>query len=242
MQSAGSPSHSTWTDTSWPSALRCAAQRSAVLRLPWRVPARAGVTITAFMPVAPSFAENLLREKSGATIANAAHRAGWPDFAQFRPHATAATLIGALAEATARTCELFSVIDRARLAVPLMPIVNPPLWELGHVAYFYEFWIDRRGDVRRPSRIAHADALYDSAKVAHDSRWQLALPDIAATWRYLDEMMAFAGDALSHGEPDDELAYFVTLGLLHHDMHNEAFTYMWHTLGYPDSRACATCR
>jgi iron(II)-dependent oxidoreductase len=40
--------------------------------------------------------------------------------------------------------------------------------------------------------------------------------------------------ALSGGELDDEGAYFVQLGIFHHDMHNEAFCYMWRTLGFPD--------
>jgi iron(II)-dependent oxidoreductase len=38
---------------------------------------------------------------------------------------------------------------------------------------------------------------------------------------------------LDRGEIGDALAYFVTLGVLHHDMHNEAFTHMWQTLGFP---------
>jgi iron(II)-dependent oxidoreductase len=169
---------------------------------------------------------------SPAVIIESPHRTGWPDFALFRPYPSAAQLAQWLDEAHARTRDLFRHIDGARLKVPLLPVVNPPLWELGHVAYFHEFWIHRRGDAHADSLVKHADGLYDSAKVAHDSRWQLDLPDLDATWRYLEKVRERTLDLLA-GAPDDELSYFVTLCALHHDMHNEAFTYMWHTLGYP---------
>jgi len=131
------------------------------------------------------------------------------------------------------TRRLFESISVERLNVPLLPIVNPPLWELGHVAYFHEFWVHRRGDRASPSLVASADGLYDSARVAHDSRWTLALPDIEATWRYLDAIGERTLELLDGSPLSDELAYFIQLGILHHDMHNEAFCYMWHTLGYP---------
>lgn len=131
------------------------------------------------------------------------------------------------------TRRLFESISAERLSVPLLPIVNPPLWELGHVAYFHEFWVLRRGDRDSPSLVRGADGLYDSARVAHDSRWTLVLPDIDATWRYMDAIRERTLELLDGRPLTDELAYFIQLGILHHDMHNEAFCYMWHTLGYP---------
>ena len=168
----------------------------------------------------------------GATIAEPAPRSGWPDFALYRPHETAATLARWLEEAHDTTRRLFDALDDARLDVPLLPVVNPPLWELGHLAWFHEFWVHRRGDADAPSLVAGADGLYDSAKVAHDARWALPLPGLDATRRYLDAVKARTLERLA-GSVDDELAYFISLGILHHDMHNEAFAYMWHTLGYP---------
>jgi iron(II)-dependent oxidoreductase len=111
--------------------------------------------------------------------------------------------------------------------------VNPPRWELGHIGYFHEFWVHRRGDSGAPSMVRNADRLYDSARVAHDSRWTLDLPDIEATWRSVEAVRERTLELLDRGPLSDELAYFVQLCILHHDMHNEAFCTMWHTLGYP---------
>jgi len=151
----------------------------------------------------------------------------------YRPHPEPALLAQWTREAHALTRRLFEVVDARRLEVPLMPIANPPLWELGHVAYFHEFWAHRRGARASPSLVPGADGLHDSARVAHDSRWTLVLPDIDATWRYVDTIRERTLELLDRGSLTDDLAYFIQLGILHHDMHNEAFCYIWHTLGYP---------
>ena len=164
-------------------------------------------------------------------IAEAAHRAGWPDFSVFRPHPPAATLAQWLRETQALTDRLFAGID-AR-AVPKIRIVNPPLWEIGHVGWFQEFWVHRRGSFDAPSMIPGADALYDSSRVHHDTRWSLDLPDLDSTRRYVTRILERSLEMLDRGPLTDEFAYFTQLSILHQDMHNEAFCYMWHTLGYP---------
>jgi iron(II)-dependent oxidoreductase len=166
-------------------------------------------------------------------IADAPGRETEIDFAAYRPYPVPRLLAQWLEEAHALTRKLFEVVDTARLDVPLMPIVNPPRWELGHIGYFHEFWVHRRGDFDAPSIVRNADGLYDSARVAHDSRWTLELPDIDATWRNVETIRERTLELLESGPLSDELAYFVQLCILHHDMHNEAFCYMWHTLGYP---------
>ena len=66
-------------------------------------------------------------------------------------------------------------------------------WELGHVGWFQEYWCRRHApsaparipsECGKPSRIANADALWDSARVPHDVRWSLPLPD----WRAIDRL------------------------------------------------------
>jgi gamma-glutamyl hercynylcysteine S-oxide synthase len=160
-------------------------------------------------------------------------RKAWPDFSLYRPHPPRATLAQWLEEARALTRRCFAALSPARLEVPCLPIVNPPRWELGHLAWFQELWVHRRGDFDAPSLVAGADRLYDSSRVAHDSRWHLALPDMEATWKYLDAVHARTLARLE-SPLDDEAAYFVQLAIFHHDMHNEAFCYMWRTLGFPE--------
>jgi ergothioneine biosynthesis protein EgtB len=126
--------------------------------------------------------------------------------------------------------------------VPCLDIVNPPLWELGHVAWFMEYWCRRyRGSAAPPlpSRLAAADRCYDSRHVPHDSRWQLDLPGWDATRRYLEDTLADALAALDALPERDAALYFHRLALFHEDMHDEAFRYTRQTLGWsaPDGLA-----
>jgi ergothioneine biosynthesis protein EgtB len=108
---------------------------------------------------------------------------------------------------------------------PRLAIVNPMRWEIGHVAWFQELWTLRQGGAG--SILAGADALYDSAKVAHDTRWDLPLPGRAETLAYMDAVLRRSLDAVPVGD-----RYFHELALYHEDMHGEALTYTRQTLAY----------
>ncbi len=136
-----------------------------------------------------------------------------------------------LQDARRRTLELVEDLSDAQLSVPLLSIINPILWEIGHVAWFQEIWLLRR--LRgRPPVLAHGDSLWDSAAVAHDTRWELALPSRAETLGYMQEVLDRILDRLPK-ELSEEQAYFHWLAVMHEDMHDEAFTYTRQTLGYP---------
>lgn len=120
--------------------------------------------------------------------------------------------------------------------VPLLAIINPPLWELGHVAWFMEYWCQRqRGQAApaRPSLLRDADRWYDSVHVPHDSRWRLDLPDWKATRGYLENTLDAALDALRSLPETEPALYFHRLALFHEDMHYEAFVYTRQTLAWP---------
>jgi iron(II)-dependent oxidoreductase len=141
-----------------------------------------------------------------------------------------------LQDARRRTRALTRDLDGTQLLGPKLAIVNPVLWELGHVAWFQERWCLRlRSDESlSESLLAGADALYDSSAVAHDTRWDLALPSLGATLDYQDRVLERVL-AKVRREPDNEwLMYFVQLALFHEDMHAEAFHYTRQTLGYSD--------
>ena len=127
-------------------------------------------------------------------------------------------------------------LDGPRLLGPKLAIVNPPLWELGHVAWFQEYWCLRhRGeDVVADSLVRGGDALYDSAKVAHDTRWNLPLPGLEATLSYQAEVLERVLRRLEREPENRDLAYFAQLAVFHEDMHAEAFHYTRQTLGYED--------
>jgi iron(II)-dependent oxidoreductase len=131
-----------------------------------------------------------------------------------------------------------AALDGERLLGPRLAIVNPPLWEIGHVGWFQEHWCLRwRGDgMLCASILPNADALYNSSTVPHDTRWDLLLPDLAAARAYLGEVLERTLERLAREPENERLRYFVRLSTLHEDMHAEALHYTHQTLGYPEPR------
>jgi len=165
-------------------------------------------------------------------------------------HLGAADLALALQDSRARTLRLFQAYQHAlgpTLAVPQHPELNPPLWELGHIGWFADWWLARnpqrllgtqadpdaaRTPARQTRRGVDADALYNSSLVPHASRWTLPLPSVAQT---LDDLQAQLSDSLAllkHTADTDTGLYFHRLVLLHEDMHAEAAVYMAQALGF----------
>ena len=138
-------------------------------------------------------------------------------------------LIEALRAARRRTRSLTDDLAGERELGPRLDIVNPPRWEIGHVGWFQEFWCLRQGSEARPSILPNADALYNSATVPHDARWELPLPSFSATAEYRDEVLERVVRKLQ-ADPQD--TYFAELALRHEEMHAEAFHYTRQTLGY----------
>eukprot|EP01030_Chromulinospumella_sphaerica_P012068 gene12068-11858_t len=137
--------------------------------------------------------------------------------------------------------------------VPCRPELNPPLWELCHVAWFQDWWLARNPDwtlgvqcnpdaPKRESRLFNADARLNSSTIAHDTRWEIGLPDLQGTREYLAASLCDTlklleqADALCASDPGnaDQYLYFFRLCVLHEQMHNEAAVFManqW-TLGW----------
>ncbi len=124
-------------------------------------------------------------------------------------------------------------LSGAREFGPRIGTVNPPRWEIGHVGWFQEYWCLRGGGtgLLGASMLANADALYNSATVPHDTRWDLALPDFGATRAYREGVLERTLEALRH-DSRPVAAYFARLSARHEDMHAEAFHYMRQTWGY----------
>jgi gamma-glutamyl hercynylcysteine S-oxide synthase len=162
-------------------------------------------------------------------------------------HAGPAQLATALRDAHDRTLALFECLaaagfDRAS-RVPRLAIVNPPLWELGHIAWFAEWYTLREAassdprSVRHPSLLPDADTCFDSNTVGHDTRWSLALPSTVQVKNYFSEVHERITARLLHAarreqdDQSDEALYPYRLILSHEDMHGEAFFYTLNTLG-----------
>lgn len=103
-----------------------------------------------------------------------------------------AALAAALRDSRARSLALLCDLDEAQWQVPQRAGLNPPAWELAHVAWFAEYWVlrgphhagaDGFVHAARPARLAGPDALLDSARLPHPARWRAALPR-AAEWEH----------------------------------------------------------
>lgn len=139
-----------------------------------------------------------------------------------------------LAAARQRVVALTGDLGGAQMLGPKLAIVNPVLWEFGHVACFQEHWCLRmqRDGTRSPSVLAGADELYDSTAIPHDVRWDLPLPDREAARRYVTEVLEQVLEALDRRPEDQRLLYFAELSACHEDMHAEAVQYTCETLGH----------
>jgi iron(II)-dependent oxidoreductase len=139
-------------------------------------------------------------------------------------------LADAVIDTRQRSLELISDLDDNQLLGLRLGIVNPLLWEMGHLAWFGEKWVLRHAGKRRPLR-SDADSLFDSAAVPHDTRWDLDLPTRAATMDYLNQVKERILEVVHRG-PTAEEKYFILLSVFHEDMHGEAFLYTRQTLSY----------
>jgi gamma-glutamyl hercynylcysteine S-oxide synthase len=157
--------------------------------------------------------------------------------------ANAAQIADGLQVLRAKTLEVFDAYVAAdRLTVPYTDEVNPPLWELGHIGWFQEFWIGRNQErhlgihcdanhARLPSILAEADSLYDSGRVSHASRWHLPLQAPAACKDYLAKTLQQTLTLLAQAGDSNDALYFYRLVMFHEAMHLEAAIYMAQAIG-----------
>jgi iron(II)-dependent oxidoreductase len=148
---------------------------------------------------------------------------------------TAARLADMLRDSRDRTLELVAGLSPEQLLGPRLDIVNPLLWEIGHLAWFHEHFALRRldgGDTLLPE----ADHLYNSALVPHDTRWDLPLPSLDRTLEYMRAVQDALVSRLDRPLASEEESFLYQLTTFHEDMHDEAFTYTRQTLGYPEPK------
>jgi iron(II)-dependent oxidoreductase len=148
------------------------------------------------------------------------------------PVAAAGELAAWLKDSRARLLDVTSGLTPQQLIGPHRSTVSPILWAMGHVAFFQERWAWTRHFGQAPLR-PWAERLYDSFEVDPAARWQIALPGLAETRAYLDEVLERLLDRLAGTEPSAAATYFHRLAVFHEDMHAEAIAYDRNTLGYP---------
>lgn len=158
-------------------------------------------------------------------------------FRQARPQ----QLSEALKSARNYTLRLFDCLAQAGYdlpaRVPYIATINPPLWELGHTAWFAEWYILRQAASSHPadaighSLLTRGDDWFDSNTVPHRSRWTLDLPNPGALKTYCNEVLDRVIDKLAREAGVDEALYPYRLALAHEDMHGEALLHALQVLG-----------
>ena len=106
-------------------------------------------------------------------------------------------LEGMIKNSRQRTLELIDGLDEGQLMGPKHPYVNPLLWEIGHIAFFYDYFILKKLFGRSSCLIKNAEKLYDSITIAHDDRWDLPLPSLKDTLKYMQNVQESVLDSES---------------------------------------------
>jgi len=153
-----------------------------------------------------------------------------PD-ASFR-HASAQQLALALTAARRHTLALFDCYAQAGYdlvsRVPQVAEITPPLWQLGNIAWFAEWFILREAPSSHPADALYnglltlGDDLFDANLVAHRARWNLDLPATGAVRMYAREVLDRVLDKLSRAANLDSALYPYRLALAHEDLCGEA--------------------
>jgi len=131
-----------------------------------------------------------------------------------------------------RVLELVEDLTDEQMVGPLLPTVNPQIWEIGHIAWFQELFVLRRACGHEPI-LSFADSIYDSGAIPHDTRWRLKLPSREETVTYVRTVSERVAEAITARDATDVACHFARYTVHHHDVHSEALTYTRQTLGLP---------
>src|SRR2546422_745636 len=101
---------------------------------------------------------------------------------------TSDALLEALLDARRVELALLDDLTDAQMLGTRAHFVEPPIWEMGHVGWFQEYWLLRRLDGADPL-LSGADDIYDSFNVSYTRRWDHRFPSRASTRAYIGEVL-----------------------------------------------------
>lgn len=138
--------------------------------------------------------------------------------------------------------QIESALGASGFVVPPLAELNPPLWTLGHTAWFQEWWVTRnlqrqRGRQAEPDamRLASiepkADHWFNPLVNSHASRWEMQLPAVGAIKSYLLDTLETTLELLEKTPDEDDALYFYRLALFHEDQRGEELITLAQTQG-----------
>ena len=140
-------------------------------------------------------------------------------------------LIDDLQEARQVELAVFTDLGDDQLLGPQERFLEPPIWEVGHVGWFQEFWILRNLYGEKPI-LEQGDSMYDSFNVSYKLRWDHDFQSRAQTLDYLRTVLDSCVRRLTARAPTLQEAYFYRHVTQHEYMHSENLVMVCQTLGY----------
>ena len=142
------------------------------------------------------------------------------------------SLLATLQQSRERVLELLNSLSAQQTKVPYLPGINPPIWEVGHAAFFFERFILQNLD-KVPSYNPALDDIWDSFELAHEDRWQEGLfPDKPDTLRYFDDTFNKVKQRIETKALTDSDLYLYKYAIFHLNMHIESMVWARQSLGY----------
>ena len=118
------------------------------------------------------------------------------------------------------------------LSIAYHPGVNPPLWEIGHAAFFFEVFILQALD-KAESFDPSMDDIWDSFNIDHQDRWKPGMiPSKEKTLAYVDVIHERILSRIENNDLSQEDLYLYKYSIFHHNMHVESLIWARQTLGY----------
>src|SRR5919198_296934 len=124
-------------------------------------------------------------------------------------------------DAAERALQLVADLTDEQMVGPLLPTVNPLIWEIGHLAWFQEKFV-LRDACGLPPILPFCDAVYDSGAIPHDTRWRLDLPTRAQTVEYVRTVAERVAEQVLRPDALDVVHHFARYTVHHYDTHTEA--------------------
>lgn len=142
------------------------------------------------------------------------------------------SLIKELKNTQKRIVDLVETLSDEELAMPYHPDVNPPLWEIGHAAFFFEVFILQALD-NKTSYDPSMDDIWDSFNIDHHDRWSPGMiPSKQNTLHYVDEIHHRILLRIETNELSQDDLYLYKYAIFHQNMHIESLIWARQKMGY----------
>jgi len=143
------------------------------------------------------------------------------------------SLIQELNNTHQRITSLVTTLSDDELAMPYHPGVNPPLWEIGHAAFFFEVFILKELD-HVESLNPKMDDIWDSFHIDHKDRWKPGIiPSRQDTLDYVNEVYRRILARIEAKPLSQDELYLYKYAIFHQNMHIESLIWARQTMAYP---------